>query len=188
MGRALGLAAALLVVGGVAEAHPRGAHKKVILTVERTRVGVLLVLDVDGGARAQLLRAGADQDGDHLLRGAEVQGLRRRLAQVARGTFSLRIAGASLPVPDGEVRFSLRQDPTVSETGFSVAVLAEIPVPEGIRPGMELVVTDRAPDGSPVDVEFQLDEEQGMSRRVATVTEGADARVRVGSLRGGLTR
>ncbi|MEN9798461.1 MAG: hypothetical protein RL653_2157 [Pseudomonadota bacterium] len=188
MGRALGLAAALLVAGGAAVAHPRGAHKKVVLTVERTRVGVLLVLDLDEGERAQLLRAGADQDGDHVLRGAEVQGLRRRLAQVARSAFSLRVGGALLPLPEGETRLSLRQDPSVSQAGISVAVLVELPVPEGIRPGMELVVADRAPDGSPVDVEFHLDGEEGTARRVATATDGADARVRVGRLRAGLTR
>lgn len=188
MGRALGLAAALVLAGGVAAAHPRGAHKKIVLTVERSRVGVLLVLDLDGGERAQLLRVGADLDGDRLLRGEEVQGLRRRLVQVAKAAFSLRVGGALLPFPEGEVRLSLRQDPSVSESGLSVALLAELSVPEGIRPGMELVVTDRAPDGSPVDVEFHLDEEQGTSRRVATITEGADARVRVGRLRAGLTR
>lgn len=188
MRRTLVLLAALWGMGGVALAHPRGAHKKVVLTVERTRVGVLLVLDLDGGDRAQLLRAGADQDGDHLLRGAEVQGLRRRLVQVARSSFSLRVGGAVVTLPEGEARLSLRQDPSVSDGGLSVAVLAEIPLAEGIRPGMELVVKDRAPDGSPVDVEFHLDGEDGMIRTVATIPDGANARVRVGRLRTGLTQ
>ena len=182
------LVAALWGLTGVALAHPRGAHKKIVLTVERTRVGVLLVLDLDSGERARLLRAGADQDGDHLLRGAEVQGLRRRLAQVARGTFKLQVGGAPVILPEGEARLSLRQDPSVSDGGLSVAVLAELSLPEGIRPGMELVVVDRSPDGSPVDVEFHLDGEEGLSRTVSTIPAGADARVRVGRLRTGLTQ
>ena len=187
MGRTLGWVALLGLLCGPGLAHPRGAHKKVILTVEQARVGVLLVLDLDGGERAQLLRAGADLDGDHVIRGPEVQGLRRRLVQVARSSFVLKLAGAVMALPEGEARLSLRQDPSVSETGLSVAVLSDLPLPAGIRAGMELVVSDRAPDGSPVDVEFHLDEEQGPARTVTTVSGDGEARVRVTKLRG-LTR
>jgi hypothetical protein len=94
-----------------------------------------------------------------------------------------------LQLPAGEVRFSLRQDPSVSDTGISVAVLVELPMPGQVRPGMELVVQDRSPDGSEVEVEVSevAEEASGSRRHAFTVAEGRDGRVRVGRLRG-LTR
>ena len=184
-GSSLAIALVLWACCGVAGAHPRGAHKKLLVTLEAGRVGVLVALDLDGGDQARLLRAGADLDHDGRISGPEVAGLKRRLARVAREHLRLQLAGAVLQLPEGEIRFSLRQDPSVSDTGLSLAVLAELAVPGRVRPGMELVIGDRAPDGSDVEVEVgEVGEGAADSRRhVFTVAEGRDGRLRVGRLR-----
>jgi len=148
-------------------------------------VALLVALDLDGGEQARLLRAGADLDRDGRITGPEVSGLKARLVRVAREHLQITLAGSALQAPEGEVRFSLRQDPSVSATGISVAVLAEVPVPGQVRPGMELVIRDRAPDGSDVDVEVDQAgaTAQESVRQAFTVAEGRDARVRAGRLR-----
>ncbi len=189
-GAARWAAVVLWAWSSLAPAHPRGAHKKILITLEADRLGLLVALDLDGGEPARLLRVGADLDRDGRLSGPEVTALKQRIARAAREHLRLSLAGAELRIPDGEVRFSLRQDASLSDTGLSVALLAELPVPGRIRPGMELRIEDRAPDGSEVDVEVsELGEPEATSRRHAfTVAEGRQGRFRVGRLRGGLTR
>ena len=58
------LLVALVLMAGVVEAHPRGFHKKLVLTAYRTRLEGLMTMDADGAERTRGLRAAADTDGN----------------------------------------------------------------------------------------------------------------------------
>lgn len=150
--RALALATALVAPAAV-WAHAAGFHERLTFTVSRSRVEGLLVMDVDAGERCSLLRAQADLDGDGLLSKDELAGLAKRLTAMATRTLAIGVSTAVMPLAVKDTRLSLREDPRVSDTGLSLALLLELPAPWPITPGATLEVTDTSPDLSPVVLE-----------------------------------
>ena len=152
------LSAALLVALAAltADAHPRGFHKKVVFTAYRTRIEGLLSMDVDGSERTRGLRAAADVDGDGKLSPAELKELRDRVVKLAIGSLKLEISGARIPIEVKDAKLNVHADFSTGDAGLSVAVLMVMKHPYEVKPGMTLVVEDRAPDLSDVPVEVYL--------------------------------
>ncbi len=140
----------LALVAGVAWGHPKGFHKKLTITVTPTRVSVLVVMDVDSGERCLLLREAVDSNRDGVLKGEEVTRLKERLVKLATQPLKLGLSGAPLPVQVKESKVSLRDDPRANDSPLSVALLLEIDHPHAVAEGMELEVTDTAPDTSSI--------------------------------------
>lgn len=180
-----GRALAVLVVAlaGVAQAHPQGFHLRATFTVAKDSVQGVLALDVDAGERCRLLRAGADLDHDGLLAGAEVAGLKERLAGLILRPLVLGVSGAPLAVKVLETRLSLREDRRAQDGGLSVAVLLEATLPRGVFPGSELELTLASPDVSTVVLEvFQASAAGPEAPLRQEVASGARTKVRLGAL------
>ncbi|MGA9526275.1 MAG: hypothetical protein WBV82_32745 [Myxococcaceae bacterium] len=150
---AVSLAAGL--TGTVAEAHPRGFHKRVRVVVKPDVVEVLVTLDVDSGRRAALLRSNADSNHDGVLQEKELARLKSELVTLARRPLQLSISGFVLRADPVDSKLSLRGDPRTGSEGLSVAVLLETKLPQQLFAGMELEVLDEAPDRSHVKVEAE---------------------------------
>ncbi len=144
-----------LVSGPVAEAHPRGFHKRVRVVVKPDVVEVLVTLDVDGGNRAALLRSNADSNHDGVLHEEEIARLKSELVTLCRRPLKLSISGHALRPEPVESKLSLRDDPRTGSEGLSLAVLFETKLPQPLFAGMELEVLDEAPDRSHVKVEAE---------------------------------
>lgn len=169
-------AALLLLLSASAFGHPKGFHKKVLVTVEGGRLGALVVLDVDDSERAELLRATADTDHDGVLSKDETARLRAKLVELATSKLRISVSGHRLVTPVKDVRLSLRQQKRVGEAGMSVAVMLETLLPGKVVPGMTLAVEDASPDGSPVQVELgQTD--AGVVSRELVAGEKAELRL-----------
>ena len=134
-------------------AHEQGFHKRITFTITKYAIDGLLVMDVDGGDRCKLLRAGADTNHDGVLAGAEVTALKQRLTTMMTRALKLSISGGALPLGVKDTKLSLHEDPRVNESGVSIAVLLEIVHPYDVSPGMNLEVTDTSPDLSPIRLE-----------------------------------
>jgi hypothetical protein len=178
------LAAAGLLLPGLAGAHPSGIHKRDDVTVTAADFTVLVSLEIDSGKRAQLLRQGVDLDGDGLLSNAERTELRRQLLTMARREFALEVSGFRVAFTEAEeAKLSLREDPRASDAGLSFALLLHATHPK-VTPGMELVVKDGSPDGSPALVTvFQAGADGGVGQQTQKeISVGEMLRVRLGQL------
>ncbi len=144
-----------LLLCSVASAHPQGYHQHVRVVVHAERVEVLVVLDVDEGKRAQLLRAGADANADGRLEGEELERLRARLVGLATGRLKVELSGFTPALRLQENKINLRDRFTTGTDGLSVAVLLEAPLPKAPSEGMELRVHASSPDRSHVRVETE---------------------------------
>ena len=155
---ARGFRAVILLAFGltalVAAGHPKGFHKRVVLTVEGSRIGGVVVMDVDDSERAELLRATADADHDGVLSAKETKFLRDKLVSLATQKLKVSISAHPITLPVKDVRLSLRQEKRVGEAGMSVAVMLESELPGKLVSNMVLSVSDSAPDGSPVQVDL----------------------------------
>lgn len=179
-GRHLVAAAAALAVGSTAAAHPKGFHERLTVTVARRSLTALLVLDVDGGERCSLLRAGADEDHDGALSEPERVALRARLVAMAQRGLTLAVSGYPLEPALKSSKLSLREDLRASDTGLSVAALLEVTFPKDVTAGMSLEVGATSPDGSAVVVEvFQAG---GDAPSRLELEPGRKARIRLGAL------
>ncbi len=166
-------------------AHPQGFHTRVSLELWSTSITGLVVMDVDGGDRCELLRAGADTNRDGELDGAETAGLKKKLVTLATRALKLWISGYPVPVVVKDAKITLKEDPRVSKSGVSVAVLLEIQHPYAVTPGMSLWLEDTAPDYSTVEVEvFQhVPEDAGAPEPTRqSLASGARLKVRLGAL------
>jgi hypothetical protein len=134
-------------------AHPQGFHKRVTLELWSTSITGLVVMDVDGGERCELLRAGADLNRDGLLDPSETKALKKKLTTLATRALKLWISGYPVAVEVKDAKVTLKEDSRVSQTGVSVAVLLEMRHPYAVTPGMSLWLEDSAPDGSHVEIE-----------------------------------
>lgn len=161
-----GFLALLLLLPAAAFAHPKGFHKKVLLTVEGGRAAALVVMDVDDSERAELLRATADSDRNGVLSRDETAKLRAKLVELATSKLRVSVSGHRLSLPVKDVRLSLRQEKRVGESGMSVAVMLESELPGKIVSGMVMVVEDTSPDGSPVQVELGQTDAGVVSREI----------------------
>lgn len=158
--------------------HPQGFHKRVTLELWRAELRALVVMDLDGGERCQLLRAGADRNHDGLLDPEETRALKKKLTTLATRALKVSISGYPVPLEVKEAKLTLKQDPRVGPSGVSVAVLLETRLPQPVSPGMSLWVEDTSPDSSPVEIEVfqhgladagvlpQLKQSVGASERV----------------------
>lgn len=140
----------LLLAASAAGAHPKGFHKKVIITVTQTRVSALIVMDVDSGDRCLLLREAVDSDRNGVLAGDEVTKLRERLTKLATSPLKLGLSGAPLPLQLKDSKLSLRDDQRANDSPLSIAVLMELDHPHAIGEAMQLEFTDTSPDQSTV--------------------------------------
>jgi hypothetical protein len=133
--------------------HAQGIHERVSLVVSQKAVDGLLVIDIDSGERAKLIRAGADFNHDGVISTEERPALQRKLVQLATQGLKLGISGYSLSVKVADVKMSTRDDHTVSETGLSLAVMLEATVKSPIGEGMKLEIEAESGDKSHVLVE-----------------------------------
>jgi hypothetical protein len=133
-----------------AAAHPKGFHKKVLVTLTHARVSALVVMDVDSGDRCLLLREAVDSNRDGKLEGEELGKLKERLVKMATSTLALGLSGAPLKLQVKDTKLNLREDPRANDSPLSVAVLLELDHKDAISPGMKLEFTDTAPDQSTV--------------------------------------
>jgi hypothetical protein len=144
---------AAAAVSAAALAHPTGYHLRLSLSVTRTEVGGLLVMDVDSSEQAKLLREGHDLDRDGVLSRDESKALQKKLVTMAIEGVRVTLAGYPLPLQPTDVKMSLRDDRAVAEGGLSLAVLLTAKLPSAAGAGMALDVEARAPDRSAVRVE-----------------------------------
>lgn len=159
-------------------AHPTGFHKKLTITVTKTKLSALIVMDVDSGERCLLLREAVDSNRDGVLSGEEVAKLKERLVKMATSRLKLGISGAPLVLTAKESKLSLREDRRANDSPLSVAVMFEIPLSPTPGEGTQLEVTDTSPDQSTVVLQvFQSGE--ALEKEVGS---GITTRVRLGSL------
>lgn len=174
-------ALALLLVAVGAWAHPQGFHKKLTFTVTREKVSALVVMDVDSGERCLLLREAVDANRDGRLEGDEVAKLKERLVKLASSRLEVTLSGAPLALTLEDTKLSLREDRRANDAGLSVALLYSARFTTAPGEGMELVVTDVAPDQSHVAVQvFQAGAKEAPFQQ--EVPSGAPAKVRLGRL------
>jgi hypothetical protein len=174
-----------LLAGSPVLAHPKGFHKRDVLTVTNAGVEALITLDLDSGPRSQLLRQGVDRSGDGALDRDEVAALKGKLVELAVRPFKLDVSTHALRVEVLESKVNLRGDSRVSESGLSVAVLVRAGFPRAPSPGMTLTVLDEAPDRSHVAVEVHrsIPGDGGASApERAELTGGASLKVSLGKM------
>lgn len=172
------LAAATLAT--VALAHPSGFHEKLTATVTRSKLTVLLVMDVDSGERCLLLREAVDADRDGQLSGDEVKTLEARLLKLATASLKVSVSGAPVTLPVLEHKISLREDRRASDGPLSIAVLLEVERKGAFREGLTLELSSIAPDASSLAVQvFQKGEAAAVQREVPS---GEVVKVRLGRL------
>src|SRR4051812_32542303 len=104
----------LAVIAAALLAHPQGFHERIALSVSRQAVDGLLVLDVDSGERAKLMRAGADINRDGVISGEERKALQNKLVQLATQGLKLSLSGFPLTVKVTDIKMSTRDDKEVS--------------------------------------------------------------------------
>ncbi|MDX2013859.1 MAG: hypothetical protein SFW67_26925 [Myxococcaceae bacterium] len=175
-----------LLAAATARAHPEGFHVRAVFTLTKTAVTGLVVMDVDGGERCELMRAGADTNRDGTLSDDEKRGLERRLVSLVLKPLKVGLSSYAVPLKVQEVKLNLRQDASVSRSAVSVALLLEANHPYEVSPGMHFEFETVTPDGSPVRLEVlqAADPSDGAPepdfRR--DVESGRRARVRLGLL------
>lgn len=177
--------ALLVLLPCAAFAHPKGFHTKIVFSVSKYAVDALLVMDVDGSERVKLLREGADTNGNGVIDGDETAALKKKLTAMATRALKVGISGAPVPLTVKDVKLSLREDKSVSETGVSVALMLEGVHPHEVTPGMSLEVEDTSPDFSPVVIEVSaLSGADGGAEALETyeLPAGQKHAVRLGSL------
>lgn len=149
-----------LLVSALAQAHPRGFHKRVQAVVHPDKVEVLVRMDLDGSPKAQWLRTSADANKDGLLDAAEAQVLKAELVDLVLRPLQLSLSGYVLRLQLVEAKVGLREDRRTSDTGVSFAALFESTLPQPVFRGMELIIEDEAPDASHVRVEAEQEVEE----------------------------
>lgn len=164
------LSSALLwLVSASVHAHPEGFHKRLALTVTRDGVDGLMTMDVDGGQRCELMRAGADSNRDGVLQPLEVKALKEKLLKLAMLALQMEVSGYMLTVQVLESKMSLKEEQRVAKGGLSVAVMLKADFPQKATAGLELRVRDVSPDESPVQIHVfpQLPGDGGSSADVS---------------------
>lgn len=139
-----------LVAAGTAFGHPNGFHKRLTVTLTKTKVSALLVMDVDSGERCLFLREAVDSNRDHVLSGDELAQLKARLVKLATKPLKFSISGAPIELGIKETKVSVRDDRRANDAALSVAVLIEIEHPHPVSTGMDFEVEDIAPDQSTI--------------------------------------
>ncbi|MBE2252880.1 MAG: hypothetical protein IAE78_25330 [Myxococcus sp.] len=175
----------VLLGAATARAHPEGFHARYVFTLTKTTVTGLLVLDVDSGARCELLRAGADKNHDGELSKDEKAALLQKLTSFITRPLKLGLSGFPLPLTVKESKLNLRDDPRVSSAGLSVALLLEVHHPHEVSPGMHFEVEAVTPDQSPVRLEVLQAVAEGEPPEPdfrGEVDAGKKVRVRLGLL------
>jgi hypothetical protein len=155
--------------------HPNGFHKKLTITLTKTTVSALVVMDVDSGERCLLLREAVDSNRDGLLAGEELTQLKDRLVKLATRPLKFSISGAPIPLTIKETKLSLRDDRRANDSALSVAVLIEIEHPHPVSEGMHFEVEDVAPDQSTIVLQVFQDKSKPFE---AEVKSGVKTRVR----------
>lgn len=130
--------------------HPSGFHKKLTVTLTKTKVSALIVMDVDSGERCLLLREAVDSNRDGVLSGDELTLLRDRLVKLVTRPLKFGISGAPIPLVVKDTKLSLRDDRRANDAALSVAVLVEIEHAHPVSVGMEFEVEDVSPDQSTI--------------------------------------
>ncbi len=142
-------------------AHAAGFHERLALSLSAQNVDGLLVMDVDGGEQAKLIRAGADVNRDGVLSPPERAALQKKLVSMAMAGLKLGISGFPLTVQVTDVKLSLRNDEGVGEGGMSLALMLAASVRSPIGEGMKLEIEASSPDSSHVVVEVSASRPDG---------------------------
>lgn len=186
MRRALGVTIASVALWvSPALAHPEGFHAKYAFTLTKTTLVGLLVLDVDGGERCELIRAGADADHDGVLSRPERRAVEAKLTSFITRTLKLGLSSYPLPLTIKEAKLNLHDDASVSKRGLSVALLLEVKHPYEISPGMHFELEAATPDQSHLRVEVVqaiAPGEPSVPDFAEDVPSGKKVRVRLGAL------
>ncbi len=164
-----------LLVASTAFGHPSGFHKKLTVTLTKTKVSALIVMDVDSGDRCLLLREAVDSNRDGLITGAEVTRLKEQLVKLATRPLKLSISTAPLALVIKETKVSLRDDPRANDAALSVAVLVEIEHAHPVSTGMEFEIEDTSPDQSTIVLQVFQD---GVKPFQEEVKSGVKTKVR----------
>jgi len=164
--------------------HAAGFHERLALSLSRQNVDALLVMDVDSGEQAKLIRAGADANRDGVLSAAERLALQKKLVSMALAGLRVGLSGYRLVLSVTDVKLSLRGDEGVAETGMSVALMLAGSVKSPIGPGITLEVEAASPDSSHVVVEVSASRPDAGVEAVARkeLQAGEKWGVRVGDL------
>lgn len=178
LARVAGSAGLLLLMSSPAFAHPTGFHKKLTLTLTKTKLSVLVVMDADSGERCLLLREAVDSNRDGFITGDEVGKLKDRLTKMAVSPLKFGISGAPLTLVVKESKLSLREDKRANDSPLSIAVLIEIPLSPAPHEGASLELTDVAPDQSAIAVQVF----QAKSTVELELPSGVTTPVRIGPL------
>lgn len=168
----------LALISTCAAAHPKGFHKKLTVTLTKTKLSALVVMDADSGERCLLLREAVDSNRDGFVLGDEVAKLKERLTKMAVNPLKFGLSGAELPIVVKESKLSLRQDKRANDGPLSVAVLIEIPLSPAPNEGASLEVTDIAPDQSAIALQVF----QAKSTAELELPSGVKTPVRIGQL------
>ena len=166
-------------------AHPQGFHKKLVFTLTRLTTQGLVMMDIDGGERCELIRSGADSNHDGVLSTGEITALKQRLVAMATKSLKVSFSGAPLLLEVTESKLNLHEDPRVNPSAISVAVLFDLSHSQAANPGMAFEVEDTAPDLSPVNLQvFQAPAtDAGLTAPFeADVESGHKTSIRLGAL------
>jgi hypothetical protein len=142
-----------VVAASSARAHAEGFHVRAVFTLTKTAVSALLVMDVDGGERCELMRAGADLNRDGVLADDEKRALEKKLTALVLRPLKVGLSSYVVPLKLLEAKLNLRGDASVSRSGVSVALLLESNHPYEVSPGMHFEFETVTPDASPVRLE-----------------------------------
>ena len=172
------LLAVSLLLSTLASAHPTGFHKKLTVTLTKTKLSVLVMMDADSGDRCLLLREAVDSNRDGFITGDEARKLKERLTKMAVSPLKFAISGAPLNVVVKESKLSLREDKRANDSPLSIAVLIEIPLSPTPHEGSSLEVTDTAPDQSAIALQVF----QAKSTAELELPSGVTTPIRIGQL------
>ncbi|MFO0598626.1 MAG: hypothetical protein U0228_25185 [Myxococcaceae bacterium] len=177
-----GLVLFIVLFAGVALGHPKGFHKKLIITVTGTRISVLATMDVDSGPLVLPLRQPFDADRNGVIEKDELTKLKDKLVKLMTGPLKLALSGAPLPVQLRDSKVSLREDPRANDGPLSVVALLELEHPHAISDGMQLEITDTSPDNSPVAVQVFIENQEGKPTELE-LQPGVKTKVRLDGVR-----
>jgi len=175
-----------VLVAGVARAHPRGVHERIVMTVGPTQVEALVTLDADSGAPGQFLRMGADLNGNGKLDRNEREALKAVTARRMREALEAHVSGYPLKFVELSSKLDLRGNARRSDEGLSVAVLLRARFPEPPTDGMELVVGHKGSEATHVVATVfvgAVTADRGASVSEQELEAGVPLRVRLQGLR-----
>jgi hypothetical protein len=176
----------VMLWGATLWAHPKGIHERIVVTVGPKQIEVLMTLDADSGAPGQLLRMGADRNGDGKLDREETEGLKKLTSRRMRDALSANLSGYPLRFEEVSTKMDLRQSERRDEEGLSSAVLLKALLPEPPSDGMELSLQHRGTGATHVVATVFVGDpsrDGGATVQESDLAPGVPFKVRISGLR-----